>query len=235
MGVVKFYGERLALDGVDLEVARGECVGLLGANGAGKSTLVRAITGTAPIEAGTIRVLGHDVAREARAVKRRTGVVPQDDNLDAELTVRENLLVFARFFDIGGRAARARADHLLETFALDEKADARVEQLSGGMRRRLLVARALVGQPELLVLDEPTVGLDPAVRRDLWAKLRALKETGVTQLLTTHYMDEAERLCDRIVVMDRGRIVKSGTPRDVVAAHGTLEAAYLDLVERMPA
>jgi lipooligosaccharide transport system ATP-binding protein len=221
--LAKRYGDLLAVDGVDFEVARGECFGFLGPNGAGKTTTMRMIYRTAPPTSGELHVLGLRAGPDDRAIKARLGVVPQGDNLDEDLTVLENLLVYARFHGLPAGRARARADELLRWIELDGRAGARVLALSGGMKRRLTIARGLIGDPELLVLDEPTTGLDPQVRHAIWQHVAGLKARGVTLLLTTHYMEEAERLCDRLVIMDRGRIVAAGTPRALVAAHATAE------------
>ncbi|MBJ7456625.1 MAG: ABC transporter ATP-binding protein [Thermoleophilia bacterium] len=217
-GLTKRYGDFTAVDGIDLEVARGECFGFLGPNGAGKTTTMRMLSCLAPRDSGELRVLGLDPAREPRALKRRLGVVAQDTTLDLELTVRENLLVFARYFDIPRAAARQRADELLGLMALSDRAGDAVDRLSGGMRRRLQIGRALINQPELVLLDEPTTGLDPQARHAVWERLRLLRGAGATLVLTTHYMDEAAQLCDRLVVMDHGRIVREGRPADLVAA-----------------
>jgi lipooligosaccharide transport system ATP-binding protein len=199
-------------------VARGECFGFLGPNGAGKTTTMRMLSCLAPRDGGELRVLGLDPAREPRALKRRLGVVAQDTTLDLELTVRENLLVFARYFDIPRAAARQRADELLGLMALSDRAGDAVDRLSGGMRRRLQIGRALINQPALVLLDEPTTGLDPQARHAVWERLRLLRGAGTTLVLTTHYMDEAAQLCDRLVVMDHGRIVREGRPAELVAA-----------------
>ncbi len=221
-GLTKRFGALAAVDGIDFTVERGECFGFLGPNGAGKTTTMRMIYRATPVGGGSLRVLGHEVGRgeNDRAIKRVIGVVPQEDNLDQELTVRENLSVFARFYGLRGDVARRRIDDLLELAALVEKADSRVQMLSGGMKRRALIARGLLGDPALLVLDEPTTGLDPQARHDLWDRLRVLKRRHrATLLLTTHYMEEAERLCDRLVIMDRGRIVAEGAPRALIERH----------------
>ncbi|RME73600.1 MAG: ATP-binding cassette domain-containing protein [Planctomycetota bacterium] len=220
-GLRKRYGDLEAVAGIDFSVRRGECFGMLGPNGAGKSTTMRMIYRASPIDEGSLEILGLEAAggHNDRAIKRRIGVVPQEDSLDQELTVRENLEVFARFYGLRGETGRARAEALLAFVKLRDKAEVRVGALSGGMRRRLMVARGLLSEPELLVLDEPTTGLDPQARQGLWERLRALRRGGTTLLLTTHYMDEAEQLCDRLVIMDRGRIVAEGAPRALIAAH----------------
>ena len=227
----KAYDGLVAVDGIRFAVRRGECFGFLGPNGAGKTTTMKMIYGMASVGGGTLRVLGRDVARERRAVKARLGVVPQEDNLDRELTVAENLLVMADYHGRRGAAARARVDELLGFARLTERADARPQQLSGGMRRRLLIVRALVNDPELVVLDEPTTGLDPQARRTVWDLLGRLRAGGVTLLLTTHYMEEAARLCDRLVIMDHGRIVAEGAPDALVARYREphLEGVFLHL------
>jgi lipooligosaccharide transport system ATP-binding protein len=216
-GLTKHYGGVAAVDGIDLEVARGECFGFLGPNGAGKTTTMRMLSCLSPRDAGELTVLGLDPALAPRALKRRLGVVAQDTTLDLELTVRENLLVFARYFDIPRPEARERADEILGLMALSDRADDAVDRLSGGMRRRLQIGRALINRPELLLLDEPTTGLDPQARHAVWERLRLLRSGGATLVLTTHYMDEAAQLCDRLVVMDHGRIVREGRPADLVA------------------
>lgn len=217
-GLVKRYGARVAVDGVDFEVRTGECFGLLGPNGAGKSTTMRMLCCLSPRDGGGLTVLGIDPERDPRTLKHRIGVVGQEITLDLELTVRENLLVYARYFAIPAAEARARADELLELVALADRAGEAVERLSGGMKRRLQIARALVNRPELVLLDEPTTGLDPQARHVVWERLRELRRRGVTLVLTTHYMDEAEQLCDRLVVMDHGHVVREGRPADLVRA-----------------
>ncbi len=214
--LTKRFGDHVAVDGVSFEVHDGEVFGLLGPNGAGKTTTIRMITCASPITAGDLMVSGHDVAEEPRLVKSRIGVVPQDENLDPDLPVRKNLEVYARYFNLPGEVIKRRVDEQLAFFELESKVKARVDTLSGGMRRRLLIARALIHEPDVLVLDEPTVGLDPQARHLVWEQLRRLRERGVTQLLTTHYMDEAAQLCDRIVVMHRGSILAEGSPRALV-------------------
>lgn len=218
-GLVKRYGTLAAVDGVSFVVSPGECFGFLGPNGAGKTTTIKMITGFAPVTAGTLRVAGMDVTREARRVKALLGVVPQEDNLDPDLPVRKNLEVYARYFSIPPETARRRIIESLELFQLEEKAEAGVDALSGGMKRRLIIARALVNDPRILVLDEPTTGLDPQARHLVWQKLRLLKSRGVTMLLTTHYMDEAVHLCDRLVIMHHGKILTEGNPYALIAEH----------------
>ena len=226
-GLTKRYGQVAAVDGIGFSIRRQECFGFLGPNGAGKTTTMRMLSCLARRDAGRLEVLGLDPAHHARAVKRRLGVVAQEINLDLELTVRENLLVYARYFDIPRREAARRADELLAFVQLTDRAHDGVERLSGGMKRRIQIARALVNEPELVLLDEPTTGLDPQARHLVWERLRALKDQGVTLVLTTHYMDEAEQLCDRLVVMDRGRIAREGTPAELIAAEVGREALEL--------
>jgi len=227
----KSYGDLVALDDVSFDVRAGECFGFLGPNGAGKSTTMKMIYGLAAVGDGELRVLGHDVAKRPREVKARVGVVPQSDDADGELTVRENLLLQAHYHGMSRRSAEERADELLLSAGLGDRADASPSQLSGGMRRRLLIARALVGAPDLVVLDEPTTALDPQARLTVWNILDELRARGVTLLLTTHYMDEATRLCDRLVVMDRGRVVAEGSPRELMDHYDQpdLEAVFLHL------
>jgi lipooligosaccharide transport system ATP-binding protein len=227
----KHYDGVVAVDGIDFDVSPGECFGFLGPNGAGKTTTMKMIYGLAGVEGGTLQVLGRDVARERRAVKARLGVVPQEENLDRELSVRENLLVQAGYFGLAEDQAEDRVTELLRFSTLAARADSNPRQLSGGMRRRLLIARALVNDPELVVLDEPTTGLDPQARQALWRTLDGLREQGVTLLLTTHYMEEAARLCDRLVIMDYGRIVAQGSPAELTERYEQphLEAVFLHL------
>jgi lipooligosaccharide transport system ATP-binding protein len=214
--LTKRYGDFVAVDGIDFAVARGETFGFLGPNGAGKSSTMRMIGAVSPASDGTLRVLGLDPDRDGPAVRARLGVVPQEDNLDLELNVGENLLVYGRFFGLPRDEIRERSAELLEFVQLAERRDARVDSLSGGMKRRLTIARALVNDPELMLLDEPTTGLDPQARHALWDRLYRLKQQGVTLVLTTHYMDEAEQLCDRLVIMDRAKIVAEGSPRELI-------------------
>jgi lipooligosaccharide transport system ATP-binding protein len=216
-GLTKRYGEFLAVDGIDFVVERGETFGFLGPNGAGKSSTMRMIGAVSPPSGGSLRVLGGDPAADGPAIRARLGVVPQEDNLDLELNVAENLLVYGRFFGLPKDVIRRRTNELLEFVQLAERRDARVDSLSGGMKRRLTIARALVNEPELMLLDEPTTGLDPQARHALWDRLYRLKRRGVTLVLTSHYMDEAEQLCDRLVIMDRARIVAEGSPRELIA------------------
>ena len=216
-----------AVDGIDFTLARGEAFGLLGPNGAGKSSTMRMLSAVSPVTSGTLRVLGMDPARDGSRIRARIGVVPQDDCLDRELTVRENLFIYGRYFGLPRSLIRERLGRLLAFAQLEDRADAQVESLSGGMRRRLTIARSLINEPEILLLDEPTTGLDPQARHVLWDRLFRLKEEGVTLVLTTHAMDEAEQLCDRLVVLDGGRIVAQGSPRDLIEAHVTREVLEL--------
>jgi lipooligosaccharide transport system ATP-binding protein len=226
-GLTKKFGDFTAVDGIDFEVRRGETFGFLGPNGAGKTSTMRMIGAVSPVTAGTLRVLGLDPAEDGPRIKERMGVVPQQDTLDFELSVYENLLVYGRYFGIQKDVIRKRADELLDFVQLTERRDSRAEPLSGGMKRRLTIARALINEPELLLLDEPTTGLDPQARHVLWDRLYRLKQQGVTQVLTTHYMDEAEQLCDRLVVMDRAKIVAEGSPRELIAEYVQREVVEL--------
>jgi lipooligosaccharide transport system ATP-binding protein len=226
-GLTKRFDDLLAVDGVDFDVHVGEAFGFLGPNGAGKTSTMRMIACTSPITAGTLSVVGMDPGRDGTRIKGRLGVVPQIDNLDAELTVLENLLMYARYFDIPGPEARRRADELLDFVQLTERANDQVDPLSGGMKRRLTIARALINEPELILLDEPTTGLDPQARHLVWDRLYRLKSRGVTLVITTHYMDEAEQLCDRLVVMDKARIVAEGSPRSLIERYSTREVTEL--------
>jgi lipooligosaccharide transport system ATP-binding protein len=226
-GLVKRFGEFTAVDGIDVDVRRGEAFGFLGPNGAGKSSTMRMVGCVSPPSDGVLRILGRDPQRDGPAIRARLGVCPQLDNLDVELTVRENLTTYARFFGIPRRIARRRADELLDFVQLSERADSKVEPLSGGMKRRLTIARALVNEPEIALLDEPTTGLDPQARHLVWERLFRLRQQGVTLVLTTHYMDEAEQLCDRLVVMDGGRIVAEGSPRTLIERYSTREVVEL--------
>jgi lipooligosaccharide transport system ATP-binding protein len=226
-GLVKRFGDFTAVDGIDVDVRRGEAFGFLGPNGAGKSSTMRMIGCVSPPTGGVLRILGLDPRRDGPRIRGRIGVCPQLDNLDIELTVRENLTTYARFFGIPRKVARARADELLEFVQLTDRAGSKVEPLSGGMKRRLTIARALVNEPEVVLLDEPTTGLDPQARHLVWERLFRLKQQGVTLVLTTHYMDEAEQLCDRLVVMDGGRIVAEGSPRELIERYSTREVVEL--------
>jgi lipooligosaccharide transport system ATP-binding protein len=213
------YGRHTAVDGVSFEVRRGECWGLLGPNGAGKTTLLRMLLGKTPPDGGRLRVLGHAVPEDAVAMRARVGVVPQKDALDPDFTVAENLRVFGSYFGLSRAAVDARIPGLLAFAALEGRGDAYISALSGGMQRRLSLSRALVNEPQLLMLDEPTTGLDPQARQLIWQRLRALGRDGLTMVLTTHYMEEAERLCDRVTVMDHGRILDSGAPGTLIEHH----------------
>jgi lipooligosaccharide transport system ATP-binding protein len=226
-GLTKRFGDFTAVDGIDVDVARGEAFGFLGPNGAGKSSTMRMIGAVSPPSEGLLRVMGLDPAADGPAIRARLGVVPQQDSLDMELTVRENLLIYGRYFGMSRSAVRARAAELLDFVQLADRADSKVEPLSGGMKRRLTIARSLINDPDILLLDEPTTGLDPQARHSLWDRLFRLKQRGVTLVLTTHYMDEAEQLCDRLVVMDKGRFAAAGSPRDLIAAHSTREVLEL--------
>jgi lipooligosaccharide transport system ATP-binding protein len=215
-GLTKTYGDLVAVAGISFEIREGECFGFLGPNGAGKTTTVRMIHCVSPLTSGSLTVGGLAVAVDNRAIKKMTGVIPQEINLDNDLTVYENLVVFARFFDIGRREAKARIGELLRFVELEAKAGNKISELSTGMKRRLLIARALINRPRLIVADEPTTGLDPQARHLIWQRLRRLKAQGTTLVLTTQYMEEAQQLCDRIVVMHQGRILKEGTPAKLV-------------------
>ena len=225
--LTKRYDDFVAVDGIDFTVARGETFGFLGPNGAGKSSTMRMIGAVSPASGGTLTVLGLDPERDGPAIRARLGVVPQDDNLDLELDVGENLVVYGRFFGLPRDEIRRRSDELLEFVQLSDRKDARVDSLSGGMKRRLTIARALINEPELMLLDEPTTGLDPQARHALWDRLYRLKQRGVTLVLTTHYMDEAEQLCDRLVVMDRAKIVAEGSPRELIERYVEREVVEL--------
>ncbi|HEY7464923.1 MAG TPA: ABC transporter ATP-binding protein, partial [Candidatus Limnocylindria bacterium] len=216
-GLTKRFGDFTAVDGVDFDVRTGEAFGFLGPNGAGKTSTMRMIACSSPITDGELSVIGMDPRRQAAAIKSQIGVVPQIDNLDAELTVRENLLMYARYFDIPSELASERATELLDFVQLAERAKDQVDPLSGGMKRRLTIARSLINNPDLIILDEPTTGLDPQARHLVWERLYRLKQRGATLIITTHYMDEAEQLCDRLVVMDKGKIVAEGSPRELIA------------------
>ena len=230
-GLTKRFGELTAVDGVDFDVHVGEAFGFLGPNGAGKTSTMRMIACISPISDGTLNVVGMNPSRDGTRIKARIGVVPQEDNLDVELTVLENLLMYARYFDIPGDVARARADELLDFVQLAERAKDQVDPLSGGMKRRLTIARALINEPDLLLLDEPTTGLDPQARHLVWDRLYRLKSRGVTLVITTHYMDEAEQLCDRLVVMDHAKIVAAGSPRELIEQYSTREVLELRLTD----
>ena len=225
--LVKHFGEFAAVRGIDVDVRRGEAFGFLGPNGAGKSSTMRMVGCVSPRTGGELRVLGMDPEHDGPSIRARLGVVPQQDNLDSELTVRQNLHVYGRFFGLSKAHVRAKAVELLDFAQLTERADDEVEPLSGGMKRRLTIARSLINDPELLLLDEPTTGLDPQARHLLWDRLFRLKQNGVTLIVTTHYMDEAEQLCDRLVVMDGGRIVAEGSPAELIGRYSTREVLEL--------
>jgi lipooligosaccharide transport system ATP-binding protein len=230
-GLTKRFGDFTAVNAVDFDVLAGEAFGFLGPNGAGKTSTMRMIACSSPISAGELTVIGMDPRTQAAEIKARLGVVPQLDNLDTELTVRENLEMYARYFDIPDAVARQRAAELLEFVQLSERADDQVEPLSGGMKRRLTIARSLINEPELIMADEPTTGLDPQARHLLWERLYRLKQRGATLIITTHYMDEAEQLCDRLVVMDKARIVAEGSPRELIDRYSTRDVLELRFSE----
>jgi lipooligosaccharide transport system ATP-binding protein len=233
-GLVKRFGDFTAVDGIDLDVAPGEAFGFLGPNGAGKSSTMRMIGCVSTPTAGQLRILGMDPVRDGSAIRARLGVCPQLDNLDPDLHVFENLTTYARYFGIPRAEARRRATELLEFVQLTEKAMSMVEPLSGGMKRRLSIARAMINEPDLVLLDEPTTGLDPQARHLVWERLFRLKQRGVTLVLTTHYMDEAEQLCDRLVVMDGGKIVAEGSPRHLIDTYSTREVVELRFGDEAP-
>ncbi len=226
-GLTKKFKAFTAVNAIDFDVAPGESFGFLGPNGAGKTSTMRMIGCVSPVTSGLLRVLGMDPAFDGPRIKARLGVVPQQDTLDMELTVRENLIIYGRYFDLSRAESRRRADELLEFVHLLDRGDDQVEPLSGGMKRRLTIARSLINEPSLLLLDEPTTGLDPQARHLLWDRLYSLKQRGVTLVLTTHYMDEAEQLCDRLVVMDKARIVAEGSPRELIDRYSTREVTEL--------
>ncbi|MBA2643385.1 MAG: ABC transporter ATP-binding protein [Actinobacteria bacterium] len=226
-GLVKRFGELVAVDGIDFDLERGEAFGFLGPNGAGKTSTMRMIGCVSPVTDGTLSVLGLDPAKDGVRIRSRLGVVPQLDTLDMELTVRENVIIYGRYFALPRRELGKRVDELLDFVQLTERANDKVEALSGGMKRRLTIARSLVNDPEVMLLDEPTTGLDPQARHVVWDRLYRLKQSGVTLLLTTHYMDEAEQLCDRLVVMDKGKIVAEGSPLDLIRRYSTKEVVEL--------
>jgi lipooligosaccharide transport system ATP-binding protein len=226
--LVKHYGDLLAVDGIDFDVERRECFGFLGPNGAGKTTTMKMIYGLADVEQGELTVLGLDARTQRRTLKSRIGVVPQEENLDDELTVRENLVQHALYH---GVRANGRVDELLRAALLESRSHSRPKELSGGMKRRLLIARALVSDPELVVLDEPTTGLDPQARIAIWGQLEEMKRRGVTLIVTTHYMEEADRICDRVAVVDNGKIIEQGAPADLKERYDqpNLEGVFLEL------
>jgi lipooligosaccharide transport system ATP-binding protein len=226
-GLTKRFGQFTAVAGIDFSLARGEAFGFLGPNGAGKSSTMRMIGCVSPPTSGELTILGLDPVTDSPAIRARLGVVPQEDTLDIELTVRENLLVYGRYFGLPRAIIRERSEMLLDFVQLSERADDQVEPLSGGMKRRLVIARSLINEPEILLLDEPTTGLDPQARHIVWDRLFRLKQQGVTLILTTHYMDEAEQLCDRLVVMDGGGIAAEGSPRELIERYSTAEVLEL--------
>jgi lipooligosaccharide transport system ATP-binding protein len=233
-GLVKRFGSLTAVDGIDFDVQRGEAFGFLGPNGAGKSSTMRMIGCVSPPSGGELRILGMDPVADGPEIRGRLGVVPQADTLDNELTVQENLVIYGRYFGLSRAEVRKRAGELLDFVQLGERAGSKVEPLSGGMKRRLTIARALVNEPELLLLDEPTTGLDPQARHLVWDRLFRLKQRGATLVLTTHYMDEAEQLCDRLVIMDRGRIAEEGSPLDLIRRLSTREVVELRFAGEPP-
>ena len=222
-GLTKTYGDFIAVDGIDFEVAKGESFGFLGPNGAGKSTTMRIIGATSVRTSGTLTILGKDPEVNGPQIRSHLGVVPQQDNLDSELTVSENIFIYGRYFGLSSRFINKKIPELLEFAQLEEKKNVKVEALSGGMKRRLTIARSLVSEPDILMLDEPTTGLDPQARHILWDRLFRLKEQGVTLLITTHYMDEAEQLCDRLIVMDKGKIMAENSPAQLIKDYSTKE------------
>jgi lipooligosaccharide transport system ATP-binding protein len=226
-GLTKTFGQFRAVAGIDFELTRGEVFGFLGPNGAGKSSTMRMIGCVSPPSGGELRIFGLDPVKDGPSIRARLGAVPQEDTLDVELTVRENLLVYGRYFGLRKDVIKERTARLLDFVQLAERADDQVEPLSGGMKRRLTIARSLISEPEILLLDEPTTGLDPQARHVVWDRLYRLKQQGVTLVLTTHYMDEAEQLCDRLVVMDRGKIAAEGSPRELIARYSTPEVLEL--------
>jgi lipooligosaccharide transport system ATP-binding protein len=226
-GLTKTFGDFTAVDGIDFAVRKGEAFGFLGPNGAGKSSTMRMVGCVSPVSGGELRLFGQDPATAGAAIRARLGVVPQRDTLDEELTVEENLWIYGRYFGLSRKEVRARAAELLDFAQLTERAKDKVDPLSGGMKRRLTIARSLINSPEILLLDEPTTGLDPQARHVLWDRLFRLKRSGVTLVLTTHYMDEAEQLCDRLVVMDHGKIVAEGSPRQLIDEYSTREVLEL--------
>ena len=228
-GLVKRFGDLVAVAGIDLAIYPGECFGFLGPNGAGKTSTLRMIFCVSPVTEGEMWVNGKNVGREARRIKAELGVVPQADNLDSNLSVMQNLMVHARFFNIPGNIARRRALAVLDLFQLQEKAHSKVDDLSGGMKRRLVIARALIQEPRVLILDEPTTGLDPQARHLVWQRIRLLKSQGITIILSSHYMEEASYLCDRVAIMDAGRIVAQGSPSEMVSRHAGAEVMEIQV------
>jgi lipooligosaccharide transport system ATP-binding protein len=241
-GLTKKYGDLVAVDGIDFEVFKGECCGFLGPNGAGKTTTIKMIHCVLPLSAGVLTVAGMSVVEMPREIKKMIGLAPQESNLDPDFTVINNLLVYARYFDIPRQVALERSKEMLKFLQLEEKAEVIIDQLSTGMKRRLLLARALINEPQILLLDEPTTGLDPQARHLIWDKVRSLRKQGVTIILTTHYMDEAAELCDRTLIMDGGKIIEEGSPLELIQKHVGVEvleadydeAALRALKERLP-
>ena len=225
--LTKNYGDFCAVDKVSLDVSKGICFGLLGPNGAGKTTMIQMIQASSPITKGKLEVLGKDTVKDSREIRKRIGVIPQEDNLDPDFSVKQNLLVYARYFGIGLKEAEEKATNLLQKVELTEKAEQEINNLSGGMKRRLIVARGMINDPELLILDEPTTGLDPQARHSVWDQIRIFKNKGKTVLLTTHYMDEAEILCDQLAIMDSGKILVQGNPKELIKETIGTDAAEL--------
>jgi len=226
-GLTKKFGDFTAVDGIDFTVKRGESFGLLGPNGAGKSTTMRIIGATSQRTGGEINILGKDPEKFGPQIRAHLGVIPQKDNLDEQLTVTQNLYIYGRYFGLSNKFIKGKIEELLEFAQLEEKRDAKVDSLSGGMKRRLTIARALVSEPDILMLDEPTTGLDPQARHILWDRLFRLKEKGVTLVITTHFMDEAEQLCERLIVIDRGKIMAEGSPADLIKRYSSKEVLEL--------
>ena len=231
--LTKKYDELLAVDGTDFEVFKGECCGFLGPNGAGKTTTIKMIQCVLPLTSGRLTVAGMSVSEKPREIKKMIGVAPQEENLDPDFTVLTNLIVYARYFDIPKQEAVERAENLLKFTQLEEKRNVIIDQLSTGMKRRLILARALINEPQVLLLDEPTTGLDPQARHLIWDKVRGLKKQGVTIILTTHYMEEAAELCDRTLIMDSGKIIEEGAPADLIKKHAGEEVLELDYDEKV--
>ena len=233
VGLTKRFGEVSVVKGIDFTMPRGKCFGILGPNGAGKTTTIRMLMGLSPLSAGSLNVLGHSIPQESEIVRAKVGVVPQADTLDPDFTVMENMLVYGSYYDLPKAHIEPRALQLLDMMGLSEKLDVKPAMLSGGMKRRLTIARALINDPELIILDEPTTGLDPQVRHLIWAQMREFLKQGKSLLLTTHYMEEAERLCDELVIMDEGRIIEQGTPEEMIHKH--VEPEVLEIQLDLPA
>jgi len=232
--ITKSFGSLEAVKGISFDVHQKECYGFLGPNGAGKTTAIRMVYCYTPLSSGSLNVFGSDVSRDSRKIKSMVGVVPQNNNLDPDLNVIENLLVYSRYFDIPRAVAEHRARQLLQFLSIDERRKEQVELLSGGMQRRLIIARALINEPKLLILDEPTTGLDPQARHLIWQRLRELKTQGVTMILTTHYMEEAQQLCDRVALMDSGRIVEEGRPQELISRYAGKEVFQVRRIDVKP-